>query len=202
MQHLCPLRYLAQALCPLLTKNLESQHDLKELDEALHRSLAVSLPSMQEPEMRDALAGITFAVPSRRQQAVTTARAPSTAPDAVIPPGSSRHEIHETAMWCGGSEDGFESPLRPGGAEQAVTPGGFEEYRELVVQKRLVSDCAAQMELVRTGERSVSGVVNEHGTRGACLSVSKPNACRSLRARAGGTAVAPVLRRSSTCNPW
>ena len=137
-------------LCSLL------QTDLKEIDEALHRSLAVSLPSMHENEMRDALAGITFSVPSRTQQAVTTARASSMVPHA----GASPNDVDETSsqevcsfvnIMCFGSEEGFESPLRPGGAQQAVTPGGFEEYRDLVVRKRLVSDCSAQMELIRTG---------------------------------------------------
>jgi hypothetical protein len=45
----------------------------------------------------------------------------------------------------------FESPLRPNGENQAVTPGGFQEYRELVVHKRMIQDCAAQMELICTG---------------------------------------------------
>ena len=47
----------------------------------------------------------------------------------------------------------FESPLRPNGENQAVTPGGFQEYRELVVQKRMIQDCAAQMELICTGNQ-------------------------------------------------
>jgi hypothetical protein len=45
----------------------------------------------------------------------------------------------------------FESPLRPGGASQPVTPSAFDEYRELVVHKRIIEDCAMQMELVRAG---------------------------------------------------
>ena len=48
----------------------------------------------------------------------------------------------------------FESPLRPNGENQAVTPGGFQEYRELVVHKRMIQDCAAQMELICTGNAS------------------------------------------------
>ena len=38
-----------------------------------------------------------------------------------------------------------------GGAGQAVTPGGFEEYRDLVVHKRVIEDSWAQMELIRLG---------------------------------------------------
>ena len=37
-----------------------------------------------------------------------------------------------------------------GGAGQAVTPGGFEEYH-LVVHKRVIEDSSAQMELIRLG---------------------------------------------------
>ena len=48
----------------------------------------------------------------------------------------------------------FESPLRPNGENQAVTPGGlYREYRELVVHKRMIQDCAAQMELICTGNQ-------------------------------------------------
>lgn len=38
-----------------------------------------------------------------------------------------------------------------GGAGQAVTPGGFEEYRDLVVHKRVIEDSSSQMELIRLG---------------------------------------------------
>jgi hypothetical protein len=42
--------------------------DLMEIDQALHRTLATTLPSMPDCEMRQALECMTFSVPSRTQQ--------------------------------------------------------------------------------------------------------------------------------------
>jgi len=41
--------------------------DLAEMDQGLHRSLAVALPSMPAMELREALQCLTFSVPSRTQ---------------------------------------------------------------------------------------------------------------------------------------
>ena len=98
--------------------------DLKEMDQALHRSLAVALPSMQESELREALSCMTFTVPSRTQtqRAVSSSRASSSfEPTSDLSVQSPLRTV--------GLSQPDESPLRPGGAEQAVTPGGFEEYR-------------------------------------------------------------------------
>jgi len=50
--------------------------DLAEMDQGLHRSLAVALPSMPAMELREALQCLTFSVPSRTQSqaAVTSSR--------------------------------------------------------------------------------------------------------------------------------
>ena len=98
--------------------------DLKEMDQALHRSLAVALPSMQESELREALSCMTFTVPSRTQtqRAVSSSRA-----SASFEPTSDLSV--QSPLRTAGLSQPDESPLRPGGAEQAVTPGGFEEYR-------------------------------------------------------------------------
>ena len=117
-----------------------------EIDQAVHRSLAVSLPSMPEAEMREALACLSFCVPSYTQAVSSSRMSPS--PSAFEP--TNQQGVAESPLRAYGSRI-KDSPLRPGGADQAVTPGSFEEYRDLVVQKRCVEDCSAQMELIRTG---------------------------------------------------
>lgn len=95
--------------------------DLEEMDQGLHRSLAVALPSMPEAQMREALQCLTFCVPSRTQRqadAVTSSRMQNIA--NIEPPVSSdvrpSRFMAQPPTQQQNSENAatFESPLRPG----------------------------------------------------------------------------------------
>jgi len=93
--------------------------DLAEMDQGLHRSLAVALPSMPAMELREALQCLTFSVPSRTQSqaAVTSSRVIASGGFAVGPicsdVRSSRFMAQPPTQPPIQAAE-FESPLRPG----------------------------------------------------------------------------------------
>mmetsp|Transcript_40085 Transcript_40085/g.126022 ORF Transcript_40085/g.126022 Transcript_40085/m.126022 type:complete len:651 (+) Transcript_40085:754-2706(+) len=126
----------------ILLGSISQEHltieDLMYVDEQLYRSLAIRIPSLEEQEMREVLSCITFSVPSRSQSDFSSdaiALYSSHGDSNFITPVKERREYKE-------------SPLKPGGDELQVTPGGYAEYRNLVVQKRLFDDVKQQMDFL------------------------------------------------------
>eukprot|EP00960_Hanusia_phi_P026641 746364-Hanusia_phi.AAC.5 len=123
------------------------------VDEQLYRSLAIRIPSLEEQEMREVLSCITFSVPSRTQVNRSIVER------CILFTKSKQSEFssESIALYSSHGDNSFvtpvkekkeykESPLKPGGDELQVTPGGYAEYRNLVVQKRLLDDVKQQYE--------------------------------------------------------